>query len=279
MRFIARIALSLLGSVALCATASAITPGAVTTRYEEIPQRNVFDLKQAPPPPQPAVTQTPPPQLILTGITTMLGNKLALLKALLPAKPGEPAREQSLVLTEGQQEGNIKVLEVNEQAGSVRVNDYGTVMTLTFAKNGAKPLTTAAPTPNMPGSAAPAPSSPPPTPINIYAPPAGNPAGGLTPMPTRIPRTPNPPAPESAPGSPSPPGVMPSPAPTPAPQQPQTQLTPEEQAVLLQLEQALNKSNSAPAPAEGTSPLATNLPGRLPPGANTQRSVPPFLPQ
>ena len=71
-------------------------------------------------------------------VTTILGNKRALLKMTPPAKPGEPAKEQSFTLGEGQREGDIEVLEINENAGTVKVNDYGTITTLDFDKDGVK---------------------------------------------------------------------------------------------------------------------------------------------
>src|SRR3954454_2083360 len=81
--------------------AQAVVPGSSPEHYQTIPDRNLFALK---PPPQ--VRNEPiPPQLtkiLLTGITTILGDKRALMKTLLPAgKPGDQAKEQSLILKEG----------------------------------------------------------------------------------------------------------------------------------------------------------------------------------
>src|SRR5258707_11419422 len=68
-----------------------------------------------------------------------MGRKLAIMKVFFPGKTGEPAKEESYMLAQGQRDGNIEVLEVNEQAGTVKVNNFGTVMTLTFEKETAKP--------------------------------------------------------------------------------------------------------------------------------------------
>jgi len=124
-------------------------PDSPTNRFPAIPERNAFGLKPAPaidaPPPSPPSI----PRLILTGITTVLGNKLVLMKAVPPGNaPGQAAKEESLMLTEGQRQGNVEVLNIDEKAGSVRVNNSGTIMTLTFEKDGAKlPNTPPPPTP------------------------------------------------------------------------------------------------------------------------------------
>src|SRR5689334_17760425 len=70
--------------------------------YASIPARNIFGLK---PIEQVQVTNPPPllPKLVLTGITTILGNKRVLMKEVPPAgSPGATNKEESLILTEGQ---------------------------------------------------------------------------------------------------------------------------------------------------------------------------------
>jgi len=125
-------------SLVFCGEALATAPDTPANRYQAIPERNAFRLK--PPPVVP--DQSPPPsipKLILTGITTVLGSKLALMKAVPPGSgPGQPAKEESLMLTEGQRQGNVEVLNIDEKAGSVRVNYTGSILTLTFEKDGAK---------------------------------------------------------------------------------------------------------------------------------------------
>src|SRR5262245_9570604 len=179
---------TLVGSlVALCVCTSltAVVPDSVANHYEGIPGRNAFGLK---PPPKPEAN-TPPPQIakiVLTGITTILGNKRALMKVHpVGAKPSDQAKENSLILTEGQREGDIEVIEINEDAGSVKVNNAGTIMTLTFEKDGAKlPATPAPPVaasglPPVPGGI-PMPQA---NPGNLN--PAMTNAAGIRPLPTR----------------------------------------------------------------------------------------------
>ena len=134
-----------LAGLAVGTTANAATSGTSGSPYEGIVVRNVFGLNKAPPPPDPEANKPPPPKIFLTGITTILGNKRALMKLTPPAKPGEPAKEQSFTLAEKQRDGELEVLEIDENAGTVKVNDYGTITTLSFTNNGIK--TAAAPGP------------------------------------------------------------------------------------------------------------------------------------
>jgi hypothetical protein len=68
-----------------------------TNPYNGIIQRNVFGLKPAPrAEPVSDYAQQPPARIILTGITTILGDSRVLLKAPPPVgKPGEPQPEKS----------------------------------------------------------------------------------------------------------------------------------------------------------------------------------------
>ena len=148
-----------LSSLVLCARANTIAAGSQDFPYNDITNRNVFNLKAPPPPVDPKSLEPPPPKITLTGITTILGNKRALMKAPVPAKPPEPARDQSYILTEGQRDGDIEVLEINEKAATVKVNNHGTIQTLAFDTNsiakqtsgGVPPPPGSIPMPGMPG--------------------------------------------------------------------------------------------------------------------------------
>ncbi len=94
-------------------------------------------------PPQPAVVETPPappPKVVLSGvITVLLGNDRVLLKEqIAPEGGGGTAKEVSMILAEGQREGGIEVVKIDERAGTVRINTRGAPTTLTFEKDGAK---------------------------------------------------------------------------------------------------------------------------------------------
>jgi hypothetical protein len=122
---------------ASCCGAKVLSAAASADYYNQIPARNLFGLHE------PAVKRDEPippplPKIILNGITTM-GNKLAFLKVQFLPKPGEQQQtEQSFMLTEGQREGGIEILEIDEKAGTIRVNNSGTEMTIGFDKDAAK---------------------------------------------------------------------------------------------------------------------------------------------
>ena len=258
-----------LASLLSCAEIFAITPDSSADRYKSIPDQNAFRLK----PPPPVEPQTPAlaplPKLILTGITTILGNKRVLLKAL-PATnaPGQQAKEESLILTEGQREGNVEVLNIDENAGSVRVNNSGTIMTLTFEKDGAKlqsppPLPPGAP--GLPGVAISNPAAPNslPTAVPTRTPSTGAPKP--RPMfPTRGIRTAEGIAPNqaAAAGSTNPlvqAGLVPPspPVPVPAAASAPQDLTAEEQAIVqeLQRQAGVVPGATSPAPVQSAQPV------------------------
>ena len=186
----------LAGSLALCAAATARTAAAAdnSSPYQGIVERNVFGLKPPPPPPSPEDNKPPPPKILLTGITTILGNKRALMKMTPPVtKPGEQPKEQGFTLAEGERDGGLEVLEIDEKEGTVKVNNYGTVATLNFKDDGVK---------TAPGAPPGAPPGVPPG-MRPGLPMPGAP-GGVTPMPNRPLRVPGagaPVTPQAATGS------------------------------------------------------------------------------
>jgi len=267
--------LSMLTAVVGQVPLQATVPEANISAYEGIPQRNVFGLRPPTTQPQQEPAAAPLPKITLTGITTILDSKRALMKvAAANTKQPDPAKELSLILTEGQREGDIEVLQIDERAGSVKVRNSGQVMVLTFDKDGAK--LPATPAPGSPG----APTSP-------SALPAVQPTNPYT-LPARTTATPPPlpgrnthrtvvPAPGVATsnstvtppvgGVPSPTGLPGSSAATPAPAANQD-LTAEEQAIVMELQRQSNPSAAAllpptpltPAPAAQT-PVESSAPG------------------
>jgi hypothetical protein len=131
--------------------------------------------------------------VVLAGIWN-IGTKRAILKATLPAKPAEagkpaqPSKEESFMLAAGQREGDIEVLEIDEKAGTVKVNDYGDIVTLNFSDNGVKLAATPA-LPGVPGAPNPIGGIPQPQPNN-YSPIPG--AGFNKTIPARQLRLPTP---------------------------------------------------------------------------------------
>ena len=228
-------------SFALCAGASAAVADPPGQPYHGIVDRNVFGLKPPPPPPRPEDNQPPPPKVTLTGITTLLGKKLALMTMQLPAKPPAPAKEESYMLAEGEGQDELEVLQIDEKAGKVQVKNHGTPQTLDFVNNGAK-LQMA----SLPAAAAP----PPGFGKQIPVPGAVNPGmgganifGGGKQLPTRPVRATSyegnqayPGGANSAMGSPAMGGIGFSQysAPTANPQAARPVLTPEEQTIMIE---------------------------------------------
>src|SRR4051812_44337384 len=90
--------------------------------YQAIVDRNVFALKPAPVAAKvdPEANKPPPPPITLTGITTILGSKRVFLTVNMPPKPPEQGKVQSFMLSEGQRDGEIEVLEIDEKNGIVK---------------------------------------------------------------------------------------------------------------------------------------------------------------
>lgn len=148
--------LCLVGGLSACSLTISAWGNTGDNPYKTIVDRNVFGLKPPPPPgPAPGTENTtPPPKITLTGITTILGNKRALMKTPPAAvKPGEQPREQSYILSEGQRDGDLEVVQIDEKTGSVKLMYAGTPVTLTFEKDGPKtaPGGLPAPTGMVPG--------------------------------------------------------------------------------------------------------------------------------
>jgi hypothetical protein len=137
--------------------------------YVPIVARNIFDIHPLPPVDPNQADAEPPPKITPNGITSTLGLLKALFKVSIPAKPGQPAKEQTYMLGEGQQQDDIEVAKIDEKAGVVTFNNHGTVQEL--------PLATAAvsgPSGSAPGTPGQMPSYPMPG----FVPGGGNPNNG-----------------------------------------------------------------------------------------------------
>jgi hypothetical protein len=105
--------------------------------YDAIWLRNVFDLKPPPPPVvELAKTNEPPPNVHLTGITTIFGNPRALFMVQKKQEPGKPpSKEESYILREGQRQDVLEVLQINPTAQTVKIKVDDVVSTITFETN------------------------------------------------------------------------------------------------------------------------------------------------
>jgi hypothetical protein len=200
------------------AAARLTTAASADQPYAQIIARNVFALLPPPPPVDPdAKPVDPPPKITANGITSILGQLQALFKVSFPAKAGQPAKDQSYMLSEGERQDDIEVTKIDEVAATITFDNHGTIQEI--------PLVVAKDTGSGPGPISGGPRNP-------FAP--GAPGG--FPSPRR-------------PGGFAGVGTMGG-VPAPMPQannnngnnnqayQPDSDLAPEEQAVLIEAERA-----------------------------------------
>jgi len=95
--------------------------------YATIVARNIFGLVPVPPPPPPAEPLAdPPPKITANGIMSVFGELQALFKVSFPGKGGQPAKDQSYMLSEGQRQDDIEVVKIDVKAASITFNNHGT---------------------------------------------------------------------------------------------------------------------------------------------------------
>ena len=111
--------------------ASAITVAAGPNPYEKIALRNIFNLVSPKPgTPEPTEVSKPGPEYKLAGIAGFGSNKWAVISRAYPGKP-----PQQFILREGERDGALGVLRVDEVANVVRIHNDGSVIELTFSTN------------------------------------------------------------------------------------------------------------------------------------------------
>ena len=107
--------------------------------YSALVARNIFGLVPIPvsntadelPPPE------PPPKITPNGIMSIFGKLQVLFKV--PGKPvsGQPAKDASYVLCQGERQDEIEVQKIDEKAGTVTFNNHGVVQELALEKGAA----------------------------------------------------------------------------------------------------------------------------------------------
>ena len=120
----------LLISLIPCLHAWALVSDGQGCPYLGIVQRNAFNLRGPSPLIEDATARLSPfPKITLTGITTILGRKIAFI-TIAGSKAGQ--LPESLMLTEGQVQGEIQVHEIDEKAGCVKIIDYSRELIIGF---------------------------------------------------------------------------------------------------------------------------------------------------
>ena len=104
--------------------------------YKVILERNAFGLKEPPPQADPSAASNQPPVKVdvkFTGVTSDGSSKRAWFVI-----PPSPSRQQPKVLSlsEGDSDGDLKVLEIDEKVPTVKVLNAGIPVVLNFKENG-----------------------------------------------------------------------------------------------------------------------------------------------
>jgi len=151
MKCLGKIAVCLAGGLVLSTGARAADAVSTDNPYGPIVVRNMFGLN----PPQPvdpnasATQADPPPKITPNGIMSIFGQLQVLYKV--APKAGQPgAKEESYVLSEGQQQDDIEVTHINEKGCIVTFNNHGTVQEIPLANTPA--INTPAPGPASSGN-------------------------------------------------------------------------------------------------------------------------------
>src|SRR5580704_12750845 len=99
----------IVGALLLSAGARAQDTDTTDKPYASIVARNMFGLLPIPPPDTnpPAPPVDPPPKITLNGIMTIFGRDQALFKVASKPKAGQPAKDDSYVLAEGERQDDI----------------------------------------------------------------------------------------------------------------------------------------------------------------------------
>jgi len=107
--------------------------------YAPIVTRNVFGLVPIPTnnPADAAPPAPPPPKITPNGIMTLFGKLQVLFKVAGVAKPGQPAKEESYVMSEGDRQDEIEVQRIDGKAGIIRFNNHGVVQELALVAGAA----------------------------------------------------------------------------------------------------------------------------------------------
>ena len=100
--------------------------------YAPVVERNVFGLLPPPtndptanlPPPE------PPPKITPNGIMSIFGRLQVLFKVAVKPLPGQPQKDASYVMSEGERQDDITVTKINDAAGVVTFDNHGTVQEL-----------------------------------------------------------------------------------------------------------------------------------------------------
>ena len=119
--------------------------------YAPIVTRNIFGLVPIPtnPPPVDPASLVPPPKITPNGIMTLFG-KLQVLFKVAAAKPGQPPKDESYVMSEGDRQNEIEVQKIDEPSATITFINHGVVQVLSLVAGGSSAPVVGVPPPGMP---------------------------------------------------------------------------------------------------------------------------------
>lgn len=113
------------------ASAPAVDLATTANPYTTVVTRNIFGLVPIPTnPPVEVAPPEPPIKITPNGIMSIFGRVQVLFKTPGKAKPGQPVKEESYVMSVGERQDEIEVLAINEKDGKVKFNNHGMVQEL-----------------------------------------------------------------------------------------------------------------------------------------------------
>ena len=104
--------------------------------YGPIVTRNVFALVPIPTnvPVADGPPEVPPPKITPNGIMTLFGKLQVLFKVAGVAHPGQPPKDESYVLSEGDRQDDIEVQAIDEKSSTITFDNHGVVQKLTLVE-------------------------------------------------------------------------------------------------------------------------------------------------
>ena len=127
----ARFILLLAASVWLSGQTLRAEDASTDNPYAPIVTRNVFGLVPIPVHnPADDVPAVPPPKITPNGIMTLFGKLQVLFKVAGVARPGQPPKDESYVMCEGDRQDEIEVKKIDEKNATITFNNHGVVQEL-----------------------------------------------------------------------------------------------------------------------------------------------------
>ena len=149
-------ALCLLVLGALCAVSA--RADVAPNPYTPIVTRNVFGLVPIPTnAPVDTTPEAPPPKITPNGIMTLFGKLQVLFKVAGVTHAGQPPKDESYVLSEGDRQDDIEVQMIDEKAAMITFNNHGVVQKLALVAGTASAGSAAPAASNFPRPGLPAP--------------------------------------------------------------------------------------------------------------------------